>query len=175
MLAVISIFSDVFSIICMFYRELLHTFLKELWESSKKMANAWVSLETLQWHKATRSWPPALYGLKPPAIVLTSKFTHKAADTKLILSSLEGYINDYKVEALNYLITIKKAKVEWFISERLSYDWWLPYLEEIIRNIYNWTRKSTEYPTIPVLSAADVLQGHMYMLVPNWVQTEYQN
>jgi hypothetical protein len=43
---------------------------------------------------------------------LTSEFTHEAADAKLMLGSLEGCINDYKAEALDCLIAIKKAEVE---------------------------------------------------------------
>jgi hypothetical protein len=155
-LALASTFSDVLTVIPISYREPSRTFLKELWESSKKIPNARVSLETLQWHKATRSWPPTLRGLKPPMIALTSEFTHEAVDAKLMLSSLKGYINDYKAEALNCLITTKKAEVEWFISERLSCNQWRPCLEEITRNVYDPTRKSTEYPVIPVSSAADV-------------------
>jgi hypothetical protein len=140
------------------------------------MANARVLLETLQWHKATGSWPPALCGLKPPAIALTCKFTREAVDAKLMLGSLEGCINDYKAEALDCLIATKKAEVEWFLSERLSRDRWLPRLEEITRNVYHRTPKSTEYPTIPMSSAtADVSQGRVGMLVPDWVQTEYRN
>jgi hypothetical protein len=73
-----------------------------------------------------------------------------------MLGSLEGCINDYKAEALDCLMTTKKAKVEWFLSERLSRDRWLPRLEEIARSVYDRTRKSTEYPAIPMLSAADI-------------------
>jgi hypothetical protein len=175
-LALASTFSDILTIIPMSYREPSRTFLKELWESSKKMANVRVSLETLQRHKATGSWPPALRGLKPPAIALTSEFTREAVDAKLMLGSLEGCINDYKAEALDCLIATKKAEVEWFLSEKLSRDRWLPRLEEIARNVYDRTRKSTEYPAIPMSSAAaDVLQGRVGMLVPDWVQTEYRN
>jgi hypothetical protein len=51
-----------------------------------------------------------------------------------------------------------------------------PRLEEIARNVYDRTHKSTEYPAIPVSSAAaDVSQGRVGMLVPDWVQTEYRN
>jgi hypothetical protein len=175
-LALASTFSNVLTIIRTSYREPLHTFLKELWLSSKKMANARVSLETLQQHKATGSWPPALCGLKPPAIALTSELTREAMDAKLILGSLQGCINDYKAEALDCLIATKKAEVEWFVSEKRSRDRWLPRLEEIVRNIYDRTRKSTEYPMIPMSSAStDVLQGRMGMLVPDWVQTVYRN
>jgi hypothetical protein len=45
MLALASTFSDVLTVIPTSYREPSRTFLKELWESSKKMANARVSLE----------------------------------------------------------------------------------------------------------------------------------
>jgi hypothetical protein len=174
-LALASTFSDVLTVIPTSYRELSHTFLKELWESSKKMANVRVSLETLQRHKATGSWPPALCRLKLPAIALTSEFTREAVDAKLILGSLEGCINDYKAEALNCLIATKKAEVEWFLSEKLSCDRWLPRLEETARNVYDRTRKSTEYPTIPVSSAvADISQGRVGMLVPDWIQTDYR-
>jgi hypothetical protein len=175
-LALASTFSDILTVIPTSYRELSRTFLKELWESSKKMANARVSLETLQRHKATGSWPPALRGLKPPVIALTSEFTREAADAKLMLRSLEGCVNDYKADALDCLIPMKKAEVEWFLSEKLSCDRWLPRLEEIARNVYDRTRKSTEYPAIPVSStAADVSQGRVGMLVSDWVQTEYRN
>jgi hypothetical protein len=107
---------------------------------------------------------------------LTSEFTRKAADAKLMLGSLKGCINNYKAEALDCLIVMKKAEVEWFLLEKLSRNRWLPHLEEMARNVYNRTRKSTEYPAIPMSSAAaDVSQGRVGMLVPNWVQTEYRN
>jgi hypothetical protein len=109
-------------------------------------------------------------------IALTSKFTREAADDKLMLGSLEGCVNDYKAEALDCLIAMKKAEVECFLSERLSRDRWLPRLEEIMRNVYNRTHKSTEYPMLPMSSAAaDVSQSRIGMLVPDWVQTEYRN
>jgi hypothetical protein len=113
--------------------------------------------------------------LKPPTIALTSEFTREAVDAKLMLGSLERCINDYKAEALDCLIAMKKAEVEWFLSERLSRDRWLPCLEEIARSVYKQTCKSTEYPAIPVSSTMDVLQGRMGMLVPDWVQTKYWN
>jgi hypothetical protein len=111
-LALASTFSDVLTVIPTSYREPSRTFLKELWESSKKMANAWVSFETLQRHKATGSWLTALCGLKPPTIALTSEFTREAADAKLMWGSLEGCVNDYQAEALDCLIATKKAEVE---------------------------------------------------------------
>jgi hypothetical protein len=39
-----------------------------------------------------------------------------------MIGSLKGCINDYKVEGLNYLIIMKKAKVKWFISEKPLYN-----------------------------------------------------
>jgi hypothetical protein len=96
--------------------------------------------------------------------------TREAADAKLMLGSLEGCVNDYKAEALDCLITTKKAEVEWFLLEKLSRDRWLPRLQEIARNVYDRTRKSTEYPAIPMSSAsAHVSQDRVGMLVPDWV------
>jgi hypothetical protein len=48
---------------------------------------------------------------------LTSEFTREAADAKLILGTLEGYVNDYKVEALDCLIATKKAEVDSFFRK----------------------------------------------------------
>jgi hypothetical protein len=77
-------------------------------------------LETLQWHEALETWPLALRYIKPPTLLLSSKFTRESADTKLMLNSRDGYLNDYKAEALDCMIATKKAKVEWFITERVS-------------------------------------------------------
>jgi hypothetical protein len=85
-----------------------------------------------------------------------------------MLGSLDGYSNDYNAYALNCMIATKMPEVEWFITKPVSWEKWVPKLEEIAKSKFEQTKKSTEYRSIPA-----ILQStpghHVSILVPDWV------
>jgi hypothetical protein len=91
-----------------------------------------------------------------------------------MLNILDFCWNDYKAEALDYMIATKKAEVECFITKHISGKKWLPKLEQIAKHRFKQTKTFTEYHTIPMISQL-IPWDHVGMLVPDWLRAEYHN
>jgi hypothetical protein len=114
------------------YRDKVVNFLRKMHDFALKRTNASVQVSSLEKHKSTGTFPPALLGVKDLECQVSRDYGNSVAEYD---SSLKEATTDYRKSQLDGFIAIKKAEVEWWDTQKLSYSAYRTELHAVIDGV----------------------------------------
>ena len=164
-LALANSLDDVLHIIPISYRDGVKPILKELYNSSRKRLSSENALANLERHKAGGTLPPALMGMKVPALPVCQAYMQSSDSYESMRTNMEMIIHDQQIECLSLMLATKKDEVTWLQKTLLDPPVWKNDLRKASLKIYEDMKRAHS-------ETAAVGQQFVHTH-PEWIKTEY--